>query len=247
MKVIIFMQTGIYAKALKELLSPSFQEVLISESLEDLARAINARATDQEVVVLLGAIPRQVGYIELLAFLRDVLHASRGRPVALMTSDTDPLHVSECLRMGIRGYIVSGEAEKNTLLHTLDLVSKGALVLGAGISRPELSLAYAAKPGVTHKPAALVKDLTHREQEVYHLIGRMKSNREIALQLGITLRTVQIHVERIAEKLGLRSRTEVAVRAALEIEPDAHGWSALSTIDGSEAARKPSRGASRRR
>jgi non-specific serine/threonine protein kinase len=55
--------------------------------------------------------------------------------------------------------------------------------------------------------------LTARERQVAALIGRGKSNREIAEDLVVTVRTVEAHVTHILQKLGYRSRTQVAAWA----------------------------------
>jgi ATP/maltotriose-dependent transcriptional regulator MalT len=57
--------------------------------------------------------------------------------------------------------------------------------------------------------------LTPREGEVHDLIAQGLSNREIADRLFISEVTVKVHARHIFEKLGVRSRTELAVRAAL--------------------------------
>lgn len=53
--------------------------------------------------------------------------------------------------------------------------------------------------------------LSDRERGVARLVARGDTNREIGLALGISTRTVESHVERIRRKLGLRSRTQLAV------------------------------------
>jgi non-specific serine/threonine protein kinase len=55
--------------------------------------------------------------------------------------------------------------------------------------------------------------LTSREREVVALLARGASNREIASALVIGERTVEMHVGHILAKLGLTSRTQVAVWA----------------------------------
>jgi DNA-binding NarL/FixJ family response regulator len=55
--------------------------------------------------------------------------------------------------------------------------------------------------------------LTSREREVAALVARGLRNRDIAEQLVITEKTAKNHVQRVLEKLGARSRTEVAARA----------------------------------
>jgi len=56
--------------------------------------------------------------------------------------------------------------------------------------------------------------VTRRELEVVQLIGRGRSNREIADQLHVSVRTVEGHVDHVRNKLDLRSRVEIATWAA---------------------------------
>jgi DNA-binding NarL/FixJ family response regulator len=58
--------------------------------------------------------------------------------------------------------------------------------------------------------------LTPREREVYDLLGQSLTNFQIAQLLFISEATVKLHVHHIYDKLGIRSRTAVAVRAALD-------------------------------
>jgi DNA-binding CsgD family transcriptional regulator len=75
------------------------------------------------------------------------------------------------------------------------------------------SLAVAA--GLTVRQDQLDADpkLSPREKEVYALLAQALSNKEIAKALFISEVTVKVHLRRIYEKLGVRSRTEAAIRA----------------------------------
>src|SRR5262249_42480544 len=70
-----------------------------------------------------------------------------------------------------------------------------------------LGLPERAAPSTPNGP----HDLSERELEVSRLLARGKSNKESAAQLYISPRTVQIHVARIFDKLGVRSRAGAAV------------------------------------
>jgi DNA-binding NarL/FixJ family response regulator len=61
--------------------------------------------------------------------------------------------------------------------------------------------------------APAVEPLTERELEVLALVGRGRSNKEIATELGITERTARTHVSNILGKLNLSSRTQAALYA----------------------------------
>jgi DNA-binding NarL/FixJ family response regulator len=58
--------------------------------------------------------------------------------------------------------------------------------------------------------------LTARERDVAVLVGRGRPNREIATSLSIGERTVQTHLSNVLKKLGLSSRTQVALWVARE-------------------------------
>ena len=72
-----------------------------------------------------------------------------------------------------------------------------------------------AAPVLTLRQAAMKEfsGLTEREREVAVLIAQGKSNREIAERLIVTVRTVEAHITRILDKLGFKSRTEIATWA----------------------------------
>lgn len=64
------------------------------------------------------------------------------------------------------------------------------------------------------REAPLSENLTPREGEVLQLLAAGRTNREIAAELGVSVRTAKAHVEHIIAKLGAADRTQAAVRAA---------------------------------
>jgi DNA-binding NarL/FixJ family response regulator len=71
----------------------------------------------------------------------------------------------------------------------------------------------AAAAGLEVGPPKDDQPLSRREQDVYDLLAEGLTNREIAQRLFIAEGTVKVHVGSILEKLGVRSRTEAAIRA----------------------------------
>ena len=56
--------------------------------------------------------------------------------------------------------------------------------------------------------------MTPQEEAVAELVASGLSNREVAAELFVSMKTVQYHLTRIYAKLGVRSRTELAVQRA---------------------------------
>ena len=78
------------------------------------------------------------------------------------------------------------------------------------------ALARRFKLPLTRPPLTRASSLTTREQEVIALLGQGLSNAEIGRALWIEESTAKVHVQHIFRKLGVRSRTEAALRAAEE-------------------------------
>ncbi|MBI4503430.1 MAG: response regulator transcription factor [Gemmatimonadetes bacterium] len=63
------------------------------------------------------------------------------------------------------------------------------------------------------------RDLTQREREVWALVARGLSNRDIARRLTLSDNTVKFHVQHLVHKLGVKNRTEAALRHAAGERP----------------------------
>jgi DNA-binding NarL/FixJ family response regulator len=64
-----------------------------------------------------------------------------------------------------------------------------------------------------------LKVLTHREVEVAHLVVRGLSNKEVARELGLSEGTVKVHVHRILQKVGARSRYSLILQVSMRKAP----------------------------
>ena len=131
-------------------------------------------------------------------------------PILFLSYDVGPEHVQLALAAGATGYLPL-EAGQDELLRMINSVSQGEVSLHSTVL-PSLLTHLEKKPHQT-KDQEMV-DLTPREQEVLACLGRGLSDRDIAQDLFISVRTVQTHLEHIFQKLDTHSRTEAALIAA---------------------------------
>jgi DNA-binding NarL/FixJ family response regulator len=127
--------------------------------------------------------------------------------VVALTSFGEPERVQRALEAGASGYLLK-DADADEVTAAIRAAHRGELQLDAAVARRLMS--------TLQEPQAHFGELTARELDVVALIGEGKANKEIALQLGIGERTARTHVSNILRKLGLTSRTQLALWAVRE-------------------------------
>src|ERR687888_121871 len=112
------------------------------------------------------------------------------------------------VRSGLLAFL-EGESDLEVVVTAaIRAAHRGELQLDPAVARRLMS--------TLQEPRGVSAELTARELDVAALIGEGKANKEIALQLGIGERTARTHVSNILRKLGLTSRTQLALWAVRE-------------------------------
>lgn len=117
--------------------------------------------------------------------------------------------VINCGRAGFAGY-VARDASIDELSEALTNVVAGRLACPPEISDGLLRALF--RRSLQSDAASLDPDLTRRECEVLHLIGRGLSNKEIATQLFVSVATIKHHVHHVLRKLQLSGRAQAMRR-----------------------------------
>ncbi len=113
----------------------------------------------------------------------------------LLTMLTEDHYVLESLHAGIRGYVLKSNSAEE-LVQAIREVCKGKIYLSPGAASAVVQ-AYVAKAD------AAVPQLTERERQVLQLVSESKSTKEIAVLLGISVKTAESHRTSIMEKLNI--------------------------------------------
>ncbi|MEU7577424.1 response regulator transcription factor [Streptomyces sp. NPDC041068] len=135
-----------------------------------------------------------------------------GPSVLVLTTFDDDEYVYGALRAGASGFLVKDMALED-ILAAVHVVAAGDGLIAPGVTR-RLIEEFAARPEPAGPPEPrAVEGITDRECEVLTLVGRGRSNAEIAAELFITVATVKAHVARLFTKLDARDRVQLVIIA----------------------------------
>jgi DNA-binding NarL/FixJ family response regulator len=182
---------------------------LIGEA-EDGDQAIElARRYRPDVVLMDIRMPRRDG---IEATRRITADAALGgvRVLILTTFDLDE-YVYAAIKAGASGFVLK-DAPPEEVIDAILVVARGDALLAPSITR-RLIEDLAARPDPDRAPPPELGALTDREREVLALVGRGRSNGEIAEQLFMSPATAKTHVSHVMTKLDARDRAQLVVLA----------------------------------
>jgi DNA-binding NarL/FixJ family response regulator len=127
----------------------------------------------------------------------------------IITVKDDETYFSQTAEAGTAGYIVKG-ASINELVAMIHNVVREAVMIPRIVGP---SLLYRIWEEIRAVGVPRYGQLSPREREIVRLIGRGRTNKEIAKRLSISVRTVERHRSSIMNKLGLQNRAELIAYA----------------------------------
>ncbi|MBI4622512.1 MAG: response regulator transcription factor [Verrucomicrobia bacterium] len=149
-----------------------------------------------------------------LEFIKDLLAADSTVAVLVISMHDELVYAERVIRAGARGYIMK-EAGGENLLAAIRQVLRGEVYVSPRISARILEGLSARRPRGSTSP---IEKLSDREFEVFQLIGQGKSTRDIAGQLHLSPKTVDVHRSHIKEKLELKDATALIRHAVRWVE-----------------------------
>lgn len=141
--------------------------------------------------------------------------------VLILSAYEDDSYVFPLLDAGASGYLLK-TSSSTELASAIRLVFAGEMALSPRISAKIVNRLGGRQ---AYRNLDMPRGLTEREMDVLKAAAHGRSNKEIALNLGITTQTVQVHLRNIFVKLDVNSRSE-AIAYAIR-----HGWITLESTD----------------
>lgn len=128
---------------------------------------------------------------------REILKVSPRTRFLLLTMHTEEHHILEALRAGARGCVTKSQASEH-LVQAIREVCADGVYLSPSVSGAVVQ-AYLAGTALPYEP------LTARERQVLQLVAEGKTTKEVAVILGISVKTAESHRTRMMEKLDIHS------------------------------------------
>lgn len=193
---------------------------VVAEAVNGKEAIHKVREAHPDVVVMDLSMPELNG----LQATQQLVAEFPGTKVIVLTAHEDDSYLSQLCKAGASGFVLKRSAGEE-LLQAIGEVAKGGVHF-----EPSL----ASKALARQRPGAVLRgldaaSLSEREKEVLVQIAWGYSNKEIAAKLSLSVKTVETYKVRVANKLGLRSRTEMVQFALRE------GWLANGETEKLEA------------
>ena len=186
----------------------SFDDVqVVAEAASADEVVIRAREHQPEAILLDLSMPGRSGF-EALDELRRVCPDTA---VVIMSMHDDATHVREALARGASGFVVK-EAAPAELEIALRAAAAGRTYLSPQVSAPQLRGNRPDKPDTREATDALPP----RQREILAMLGQGRTTKQIAGDLGISVKTVETHRARMMEALGCRNAMEL-LRTAMRL------------------------------
>jgi two-component system response regulator NreC len=207
-RILIADDHAIVREGIKALLNLADDMEVVGEAADGREAIERAIKLEPDVVLMDIAMPG-LGGLEATLEIRKAVPRAK---ILVLSQYEDREYVRRFLKMGVSGYVLKKSAGAD-LTASIRAVQRGGLVLDPDIAR-EAMREQEAGPSAGD-PADPYESLTDREKQVLKLVADGRSNKEVAELLGISVKTAMSHRERIMEKLGLHSRTEL-IRFAIK-------------------------------
>lgn len=194
-RVLVADDHPVVRKGIASCLSRQMTVEIVGEAVDGREAVRKARELKPDLVLMDINMPHMSGLVvtELL---------SREQPdtrVLVLSAQGGADYVLRIIQSGARGYVLK-DASTEELMRAIETVHNGQTYFSADVARVALNQIVRGQ-----SEAASTPQLTNREREVLAQIADGLSNKEIASQLGVGVRTVETHRERIMRKLDIHN------------------------------------------
>ncbi|HFB8792381.1 TPA: response regulator transcription factor [Neisseria gonorrhoeae] len=205
-KIILIDDHTLFRSGIKALLSRQHGFEVIGEAADGLSGIKMISRLQPDVVLLDLDMPGMNGR----EALSQIISINPQQEVIMLTVSEDSDDLTECMRIGARGYLLKN-INADFLLESIRKAAEGDNVFSPEMTA-KLVKSLISPPQPAQRTQAL-SSLTPRELEILGYLAAGHSNKIIARHLDLAESTVKVHVQNLLRKLNLSSRVQAAVYA----------------------------------
>ena len=190
-------------------------DLTVCGEANDMAAALKAIATLKPDILILDLSLEGPDGIEVL---KNIRLTNAKLPVLILSMHDESLYAERALRAGANGYIMKQEATEK-VLEAVRRLLRGEVYVSERIANRILQQCVGGSLPTRNSP---LEALTDRELEVFRLVGRGYGTRQIAVELRLSVKTVESYQAHIKEKLSLKNAHELVQHAVRWISTQGH-------------------------
>jgi DNA-binding NarL/FixJ family response regulator len=205
LRVLIADDHPVFREGIRALLEATPNMAIIGEATTGEEAVALAERLQPDLIVMDVQMPGLNG----IEATRRIVQTSPHIRVLVVTMFEDDTSVFTAMRAGAHGYVLK-DATKDEIRRAIQAVGNGEAIFSPSIATRLLEFFATPRPAVLNNA---FPELTDRERGILDLIAAGKNNRDIALHLDLSIKTVSNYVSNILNKLQVADRAEAMIRA----------------------------------
>ena len=183
------------------------QDLTVCGEAEDAPAALSLITQEAPDLVIVDLDLRTSSGLDLIRQVRAMQPEVK---ILVLSVQDERIYAERALRAGARGFVMKSEGSQK-VIEAIRAILEGKTAFSEAVNDQLLLQRMGNHTGHGGSPAQLLSD---RELQVFRLTGDGLTTHQIAQRLNVSRKTVYKHVERIKEKLHIRSSRELVQRAA---------------------------------
>jgi DNA-binding NarL/FixJ family response regulator len=209
LRVLVADDHEIVRKGLRSIVDAQPDWEVVGEASDGREAVDKARELRPDVSVVDISMPGLNG----LEATRQMLRHDAAAKVLILTMHESDLLIREVLDAGARGYLMKSDASRE-LVTAVEAIRRNKTYFTARVAQMVLDGYLDKKPGSTVEAEQPASRLTPRQREIVQLLAEGKSSKEVAVALGLSVKTAETHRANIMRRLDCHSVSEL-VRYAI--------------------------------
>jgi len=214
-RVMIIDDHVIVRQGLTHLINQERDLTVCGEAEDGLKGLSEADRLLPDVLLLDISLPGMNG----IEFIKNVKARHPDLPIVVLSMHDESLYAERALRAGALGYLMK-KSSSDEVIAALRKVLNGEFYLSGQTGSALLKKFLGGAHTQSLSPVSVLSD---RELEVFEMIGRGKTTRELADALHLSTKTIDAHRMHIKEKLNIHSVTELIQHAVRYVENESAG------------------------